>query len=81
MLDIPKLKLMWTGVASLASAAAPAILLLGGSEGGLSPLVAEDAFALRDAGYHVLQLSYYQSPGQAENLEMVALEIFDRGLE
>lgn len=59
----------------------PAILLLGGSEGGLSPLVAEDAFALRDAGYHVLQLSYYQSPGQAENLEMVALEIFDRGLE
>ncbi len=58
----------------------PAILLLGGSEGGLSPLVAEEAFKLRGAGYSVLQLSYYRSPGQEENLEMVPLEVFDRGL-
>ena len=31
MLDIPKLRLIFTGVASLASAVAPAILLLGAS--------------------------------------------------
>lgn len=59
----------------------PAILLLGGSEGGLSPLVAEEAFELREAGYSVLQLSCYRSPGQAQNLEMVPLEVFDRGLD
>ena len=59
----------------------PAILLLGGSEGGLSPLVAKEAFELRGAGYSVLQLSYYRSPAQSENLEMVPLEVFDRGLD
>ena len=59
----------------------PAILLLGGSEGGLNPLVSEEAELLRGLGYSVLQLSFYRSPGQPDNLEMVPLETFDRGLD
>lgn len=60
---------------------APALLLLGGSEGGLGEGARRDAMALRNAGYHVLQISYYRAPGQNENLEMVPLETFDRALD
>ncbi|WP_034796540.1 acyl-CoA thioester hydrolase/BAAT C-terminal domain-containing protein [Hyphomonas beringensis] len=60
---------------------APAILLLGGSEGGLGTGARRDAMALRDEGYNVLQISYYRAPGQKENLEMVPLETFDRALD
>jgi hypothetical protein len=58
----------------------PAILLLGGSEGGLQagsggpikPLVAE--------GYDVLYLCYFGCPGTPPQLANVPLETFDRGL-
>ncbi len=60
---------------------APAILLLGGSEGSLGTAARRDALALREEGYHVLQISYYRAPGQPENLEMIPLETFDRALE
>lgn len=59
----------------------PAVLMFGGSEGGLSKGVARDAEALRAEGFSVLQLSFYRSEGQEENLEMVPLERFDRGLD
>lgn len=62
-------------------ASGPAILMFGGSEGGLSKGVARDAEALRAEGFSVLHLSFYRSPGQEENLEMVPLERFDRGLD
>ena len=60
---------------------APAILILGGSEGGLGKGTRRDALALREEGYHVLQISYYRAPGQPENLEMIPLETFDRALD
>ncbi len=59
----------------------PAIILLGGSEGGLNPASAREARLLRDEGFSVLQLSFYKSPGQPDNLEMIPLETFDRGLD
>lgn len=43
-------------------APAPAILLLGGSEGGLSKGVARQATLLAARGYAVLHLSYFGSP-------------------
>lgn len=59
----------------------PAILLFGGSEGGLGNGAREDAVALNAAGFSVLQISFYRGPGQNENLELVPLETFDRGLD
>ena len=60
---------------------APAILVLGGSEGGLGGAAMRDAIALQDAGYSVLQLSYFRSPGQPRDLLLVPLETFDIGLD
>ena len=67
--------------ATRADAPGPAILMFGGSEGGLSEGVARDAEALRAEGFHVLHLSFYRYEGQEQNLEMVPLERFDRALD
>lgn len=56
------------------------ILMLGGSEGGLSPGVTRMALDLQARGYAVLHVSYFGGPGQNARLERVPLEIFDRGL-
>ncbi len=57
-----------------------AILLLGGSEGGLGSGALSMAVQLQAAGYNVLQLSYYRAPGQPATFSRVPLETFDRGL-
>ena len=57
------------------------ILLLGGSEGGLSPGVGRMAKALQAKGFAVLQVSYFAAPGLPAKLEFVPLETFDRALE
>ncbi len=57
------------------------VLLLGGSEGGLSPGVGRMAKALQAKGFAVLQVSYFAAPGQPAKLEFVPLETFDRALE
>jgi dienelactone hydrolase len=67
--------------AATASAPGPALLMLGGSEGGLSAGVTQEAEALQAQGISVLQLSFYRFEGQPENLEMIPLETFDRGLD
>lgn len=67
--------------ATTAEAPGPAILMFGGSEGGLSAGVARDAEALRAEGFSVLQISFYRFEGQEQNLEMVPLERFDRALD
>ncbi len=59
----------------------PGVLLIGGSEGGLSAGVARIGRALRDEGYAVLQLSYYRGPGQPERLQLIPLELFDAALD
>lgn len=58
----------------------PAILLLGGSEGGLGRGTRDAAIALQAHGYSVLAPSYFGAPGQPKHLELVPLETFDRAL-
>ena len=61
--------------------AAPAVLLFGGSEGGIGAGVNEQAVSLQSAGFSVLAMSYFGAPSQPGNLELVPLETFDRALE
>ncbi|MFN3945318.1 MAG: acyl-CoA thioester hydrolase/BAAT C-terminal domain-containing protein [Allosphingosinicella sp.] len=63
-----------------ADAPGPAILLLGGSEGGLTEGGVRTAEALRAEGFSVLQLSYFRAPGQSSRLEHVPLEYFGTAL-
>lgn len=58
----------------------PAVLLLGGSEGGLSRGVQQMALALQREGFSVLQLGYFGVPGTPDSLQRIPLEVFDRGL-
>jgi dienelactone hydrolase len=60
---------------------APGVLLLGGSEGGIGSSLTRQATSLQTEGFSVLTPSYFGAPGQPENLELVALETFDRALE
>jgi dienelactone hydrolase len=56
------------------------ILMLGGSEGGLSSGVMRMALDLQARGYGVLHVSYFAAPGQSARLERIPLETFDRGI-
>ena len=55
-----------------------AILLFGGSEGGLSQ--APLATALAAHGYPVLELAYFAEPGLPQSLTRIPLEYFERAL-
>ncbi|QHL90504.1 prolyl oligopeptidase family serine peptidase [Sphingomonas changnyeongensis] len=59
----------------------PAVLLLGGSEGGLGRATLQMALMLQKQGFAVFQLAYFGAPGQPEALERIPLELFDRGLD
>lgn len=59
----------------------PALLLLGGSEGGLGSGAKHMALALQGEGFSVLHLAYFGAPGQSETLERIPLEGFDRALD
>lgn len=61
--------------------ATPAILLLGGSEGGLGGAAKRQARALAARGYAVLHLSYFGGAGQPATLKLIPLETFYRGLD
>jgi dienelactone hydrolase len=54
----------------------PALLMLGGSEGGLGESTRRSALALQAEGFSVLQLSYHRAPGQPPHLERIPLEYF-----
>lgn len=58
----------------------PAILLLGGSEGGLGIGVHQMALSLQAEGFSVLHLGYFGVPGTPDSLERIPLELFDRGI-
>lgn len=60
---------------------APAVMLLGGSEGGIGENTTDAARALQARGFNVLTPSYFGAPGQPEQLELIALETFDRALD
>ena len=57
-----------------------AILLIGGSEGGLGTGAARQARALQAQGFAVLQVAYFGYPGGPQALASVPLETFDRAL-
>jgi hypothetical protein len=59
----------------------PAVLLLGGSEGGLGSATHHIALVLQKEGFTVFQLAYFGAPGQSDALEGVPLELFDKGLD
>lgn len=63
-----------------ATGQAPAVLLLGGSIGGLSRPTNDVAKALQTEGFSVLHLSYFRGPGQNPRLELIPLEYFDTAL-
>jgi dienelactone hydrolase len=56
----------------------PAVLLLGGSEGGIAGT--RIALELQRKGFSVLQPSYFRGPGQSKRLELVPLEYFGTAL-
>jgi dienelactone hydrolase len=56
----------------------PAVLLLGGSEGGIKGTAV--ARNLQAAGFSVLQAGYFGGPHQPKQLERIPLETFDRAL-
>jgi len=59
----------------------PAILLLGGSEGGLGAALDGQARLLAREGFTVLALAYYRLPGQPQRFELIPLETFTRALD
>jgi dienelactone hydrolase len=63
------------------SGQSPAVLLLGGSEGGLGRGALQMAQDLQREGFSVFHQSYFGAPGQPEALERIPLEVFDRGLD
>lgn len=54
----------------------PALLMLGGSEGGIGEGSKRNALALQAEGFSVLNLSYHRAPGQPPHLELIPLETF-----
>ena len=60
---------------------APGVLVLGGSEGGLSTYADLMAQALRSAGYSTLALSYFGGPDQPQAMDALPLETFDDALK
>lgn len=59
----------------------PAVLVIGGSEGGLSDEVRDEAVLLQKHGFNVLQLAYFNAPGKGSKLERVPVERFTAGLD
>ena len=59
----------------------PAILVLGGSEGGLATDVTRQAVALQAQGYNALHLAYHNAPGKSAKLKNIPVEDFTRALD
>lgn len=58
----------------------PAVLVLGGSEGGLGPDWTNLAKAMQSEGFSVLHASYFRAPEQNSRLELIPLEYFATAL-
>lgn len=64
-----------------AGGARPAVLVLGGSEGGLGSEMTAYAKALQAEGYAALHVGYHRGPGMPPTLENVPLETFDKAID
>ncbi|HEY6960468.1 MAG TPA: acyl-CoA thioester hydrolase/BAAT C-terminal domain-containing protein [Gaiellaceae bacterium] len=58
----------------------PALLLFGGSEGGLAPYGLAIARTIASHGIDVLDIAYWRYPGLPPSLDRIPLEYFARGL-
>lgn len=58
----------------------PAVLVIGGSEGGIGANMTRAARSLQELGFAALSVSYFGAPGQPKQLERIRLETFDRAL-
>jgi dienelactone hydrolase len=67
-------------VSARRSTAAP-VLIMGGSEGGLSPSVTAPARLLAAHGHPTLAIAYFGEPGLPAQLRNIPLEYFGRALE
>jgi uncharacterized protein len=59
----------------------PAIIMLGGSEGGLGAAAARDGRVIAQHGYAVLQLAYFDAPGLPKDLGLIPLEYFKAAID
>ncbi len=59
----------------------PAIIILGGSEGGLGAPSARDGRVIAQHGYAVLQLAYFDAPGLPKDLGLIPLEYFKTAID
>jgi dienelactone hydrolase len=59
----------------------PAIIILGGSEGGLGPAAARDGRVIAEHGYATLQLAYFDAPGLPKDLALIPLEYFKTAID
>lgn len=64
-----------------ATSTGPAVLVLGGSEGGLGATVDREARVLQQEGFSALALAYWGGPDQPERMEHLPLETFDTALD
>ncbi|MBY0422651.1 MAG: hypothetical protein K2Q06_10130 [Parvularculaceae bacterium] len=62
---------------AVGAGARPAVLVLGGSEGGLGSEMTAYAKALQAEGYSALHVGYHRGPGMSPTLENVPLELFE----
>lgn len=58
----------------------PAVLVAGGSEGGIHPALDRQAVALHQEGYNVLAVSYFGAEGQPQAVDALPLEAFTDAL-
>ena len=61
--------------------AQPAILVLGGSEGGLAIDVTRQALALQKSGYNALHLAYHNAPHKTGKMKNIPVEDFAKALD
>lgn len=59
----------------------PALLLFGGSEGGINSRMEKMALQFRDAGISVLIISWYRASGQSDKIDRIPLETFYTALD
>ena len=59
----------------------PAIIELGGSEGGMGAATARDSKLLAQRGYAVLQVAYFDAPGLPKDLGLIPLEYFKTAID
>jgi uncharacterized protein len=59
----------------------PAMIVLGGSEGGLGEAAARDSRVIAQHGYVTLQLAYFDAPGLPKDLGLIPLEYFKAAID